>query len=209
MSQPANYLNNVFINCPFDKAYHSFFEAIIFVIHDCGFVARCAREEDDSGNVRIIKIMKIIDDCKYGIHDISKADLDAVSGLARFNMPLELGLFMGAQRYAQLKHYNRDKKLLIMDAEQFRYQQFISDLAGQDIIAHNQSIPTVINHIRNFLFNHANRTSIAGGAYIAGRFDTFLAALPAFCNTLHWDRDNLTFLEYAACVIEWINANPI
>jgi hypothetical protein len=209
MSQPANYLNNVFINCPFDKDYHPFFEAIIFVIHDCGFIARCAREEDDSGNVRIIKIIKIIDDCRYGIHDISKADLDASSGLARFNMPLELGLFMGAHRYAPPKHYNREKRLLIMDTEQYRYQQFISDLAGQDITAHQQSIPALINHIRNFLFNHAKRTSIAGGAYIAERFDTFLSALPSYCTTLHWDRDDLTFLEYLACVIAWIDANPI
>ena len=57
------------------------FEAIIFAIYDCGFVARCAKEEDDATPARIIKI---IDECKYGIHDISKADLDKTTNLARF-----------------------------------------------------------------------------------------------------------------------------
>lgn len=209
MSQPANYRDNVFINCPFDKDYHPFFEAIIFVIHDCGFIPRCAREEDDSGNVRIIKIMKIIDDCRYGMHDISKADLDVSSGLARFNMPLELGLFMGAHQYAPARHYNREKKSLIMDNEQYRYQQFISDLSGQDIIAHGRSIPALIGHVRNFLYNNARRTSIAGGNYIHDRFQRFLFDLPAYCATLHWDRENLTFLAYSACVSAWIEENPI
>jgi hypothetical protein len=208
MSQPVNYRDNVFINCPFDKEYHAFFEAIVFVIHDCGFIPRCAREEDDSGNVRIIKIMKIIDDCRYGIHDISKADLDAKSGFARFNMPLELGLFMGAHQYAPPRHYNREKKLLIMDNEQYRYQQFISDLSGQDIIAHQRSILTLINHIRNFLYNNARRTSIAGGAFIAERFERFLINLPEYCATLHWDRDELTFLGFSECVTAWIEENP-
>ncbi|HAL81714.1 MAG TPA: hypothetical protein DCO83_05330 [Mucilaginibacter sp.] len=209
MTQPTNYLNNVFINCPFDKGYHPLFEAIIFTIHDCGFIARCSKEENDSGNVRLIKIIKIIDDCRYGIHDISKADLDADSGLARFNMPLELGLFMGAQRYAQPKHYNRDKRLLVMDIEQFRYQSFISDIAGTDINAHHNAISEVILHVRDFLFSHANRISIAGGAYIATRFETFTKALPAYCIALHWQRDELTFKEYIACVISWIDSNPI
>ena len=209
MPQPVNYLNNVFINCPFDNDYHPLFEAILFTIHDCGFIARCAREENDSGNVRLFKILKIIDDCRYGIHDISKADLDVTSGLARFNMPLELGLFMGAQRYAQPKHYNREKRLLIMDIEQYRYQSFISDIAGTDIIAHHNAISEVVLHIRDFLFSHANRTSIAGGTYIAGRFAAFIAALPAYCVTLHWERNQLTFKEYIACVIAWIDGNPI
>lgn len=209
MAAPANYSDNVFVNCPFDAPYNGMFEAIIFTIHDCGFIARCSREENDSGNVRILKIIKIIEECKYGIHDISKADLDATSGLARFNMPLELGIFMGAKSYASLKHYNRDKRILIMDTDQYRYQHFISDLAGQDIIAHNMSIPDLITQIRDFLFSYAKRTTIPGGPYINDRFEVFINDLPGICTTLHWDRNKLPFQGYLACVIGWINDNPI
>jgi hypothetical protein len=38
----ASYKENVFINCPFDADYKPIFDALVFVIHDAGFVARCA-----------------------------------------------------------------------------------------------------------------------------------------------------------------------
>ena len=41
----------------------------------------------------------MIADCRYGIHDISRTELDRDSGLPRFNMPLELGIFLGAKRF--------------------------------------------------------------------------------------------------------------
>ena len=73
--------------------------AIVFAVHDCGFMARCALEEEDTSQVRIDKIYAIIADCRYGIHDISRTELDEVSGLPRFNMPLELGIFLGAKKF--------------------------------------------------------------------------------------------------------------
>lgn len=209
MPQHPDYLNNVFINCPFDANYHPMFEAIVFAIHDCGFIARCAREEEDSGDIRFQKLIRIIEDCKYGVHDISKADLDVNTNLARFNMPLELGLFMGAQRYAAKEHHNKNKKILVMDSAQFRYQQFISDLSGTDISSHGNSADQAINIVRKFLYNNTRRNNIASGQFISGRYHEFVNALPDYCDALHWERNDLTFLEYASCVTEWIKANPI
>ncbi|WP_134091910.1 hypothetical protein [Olivibacter sp. XZL3] len=209
MALPTNYSNNVFINCPFDPAYHQMFEAIVFAIHDCGFIPRCAREEEDGGDLRFNKLIRIIDDCRYGIHDISKADLDANTQLARFNMPLELGLFIGAQRYAANTHHNKEKKVLVMDAEAYRYQQFISDLAGTDISSHQNSPNIAITKVRDFLFNNSRRKTIASGEFISQRFHLFVNALPAYCDTLHWERNNLTFIGYSICVTEWIKENPI
>ena len=40
----------------------------VFAITDLGFVARSAREEDDSGEFRLAKIQRIIEQCKYGVH---------------------------------------------------------------------------------------------------------------------------------------------
>ena len=94
-----HYNDNVFINCPFDSVYKPLFDAMIFTVHDCGFIPRCALEEDDASQVRIDKIYSIIADCRYGIHDISRTQLDAASGLPRFNMPLELGIFLGAKKF--------------------------------------------------------------------------------------------------------------
>jgi len=86
---------DVFINCPFSDDYADFFNATVFTVIRSGFNPRCARENDDAGEVRYDKICRIIKDCAYGIHDISKTELDPASNLPRFNMPFELGLFLG------------------------------------------------------------------------------------------------------------------
>ena len=95
----THYNDNVFINCPFDSDYQPLFDAMIFAVHDCGFIAHCALEAGDASQVRIDKIYKIIEDSRYGIHDISRTELDEVSHLPRFNMPLELGIFLGAKKF--------------------------------------------------------------------------------------------------------------
>lgn len=133
-----DYSKDVFINCPFDDSYNDIFFAIIFTIFDCGFNARCALELEDSGEVRIEKITKIIKSCKYSIHDISLTELDKRTGLPRFNMPLELGIFLGAKRFGN--HGQKEKVCLILDKERHRYQQFISDIAGQDIQSHQNDV---------------------------------------------------------------------
>ena len=160
--QSIHYNDNVFINCPFDTVYKHLFDAMVFAIHDCGFIPRCALEEDDASEVRIDKIYGIIADCRYGIHDISRTELDAGSGLPRFNMPLELGVFLGAKKFG-IEEQKR-KKCLILDTERYRYQQFISDIAGQDIQAHNNSSREVIMHVRNWLRNTSRRETIPSGA---------------------------------------------
>lgn len=208
MKEPTAYNDNVFINCPFDVTYKPLFWATIFTIHDCDFTARCALEEDNAGDVRIQKIIKIIDECRYGIHDISKADLDQHSQLARFNMPLELGLFLGAHHFAPPKSYNKNKRSMIMDIEQYRYQMFISDLSGQDIKAHNSEIGRVIQNIRDFLAT-SSRRKLAGAAYLTERYEAFQAELPAICIQLTWTVENLTFLDYVTCVTGWIEENKV
>ena len=148
MSTPR-YEESVFINCPFDKEYYPLFEAIIFTIHDCGFIARCAREINDSSQVRAEKLFQMIADCKYGIHDISRTQLDESNGLPRFNMPLELGYFLGAKQFGNKKQ--KEKLCLILDVEPYRYQKFCSDIAGQDISSHENNSDKTIKKVRDWL----------------------------------------------------------
>ena len=207
MTHPVGYQDNVFVNCPFDSTYEPLFRAVIFTIQHCGFAARCALEEDSTGDIRIQKIIKIIDECRYGIHDISKADLDEKSQLARFNMPLELGIFIGAHHFAAPKSYNRSKQYVVLDSEQYRYQKFISDLSGQDIKAYgadkDKQIETIIQQVRDFLRN-SSRRRLPGSGYFNDRYNTFLAVLPAICKDNRLDIDKLTYLDHLTCVIGWL-----
>ena len=123
------YEGSVFLNVPFDKKYSRLSDALVFAVYDCGFVARSALGVEDSGKVRVEKILDIIEQSKFGIHDISRAGLDRATGLARFNMPLELGFFLGATRYGSSK--DREKRCLILDRERYRYRNFCSDISGQ------------------------------------------------------------------------------
>lgn len=117
---------DVFINCPFDTEFAASFHALVFAVRACGFRARCAREMDDGGETRLEKLYRIVEDRRYGVHDLSRTELDPTHNLPRFNMPLELGIFLGAKRYGGDGH--RDKRCLVFDTEQYRYQKFISVL---------------------------------------------------------------------------------
>src|SRR5947208_16908333 len=93
-----DYGRNVFINCPFDDSYKHLFDAAVFAVQAAGFYPRCALEARNSGQNRLYKIMDIISECRFGIHDISRTELTR-GNLPRFNMPLELGLDLGCWRY--------------------------------------------------------------------------------------------------------------
>src|SRR3954453_8994047 len=95
---------SVFINCPFDADYQPLFRALIFAVQDCGFVARSALERDDGAEGRIEKIRRIIGESAFGVHDISRTELHADTALPRFNMPLELGLFLVAKYFGGESH---------------------------------------------------------------------------------------------------------
>lgn len=199
------YASNVFINCPFDAEYKDIFHAIVFAVFDCNFRARCALEEVDGSEVRIEKILRIISQCKHGIHDISRTDLCVTTNLPRFNMPLELGIFLGAKKLGNGDQ--RKKTCLIMDIEKYRYQKFISDIAGQDIEQHDNDPKTAIKIVTNWLRNTSKRTTIPGGTLVAGRYNDFKSKLPEICREAGIGVDELGFNDYATFVSEWIKLN--
>ncbi len=196
----------VFVNCPFDEAYNDIFYAIIFTVFDCGYNARCALEVEDSSEVRIEKIAKIIRECKYGIHDISYTEIDKNTGLPRFNMPLELGMFLGAKRFGD--DVQRKKVCLILDKERYRYQRFISDIAGQDIQSHKKDVQEVIKVLRNWLQNASGRTVIPGGNEILRRYQLLKSDLPVLCAKLRLVADEMIFSDYINIVSIWLKENP-
>jgi hypothetical protein len=204
-SPVARYAGSVFINCPFDPAYAPLFDAAIFAVAACGFTPRSAFEIDDASRARFDKIAGLIAECRLGIHDISRTEPDSTSGLPRFNMPLELGLFLGAHRYGSGPQ--RRKLCLVLDTERYRYQRFISDIAGQDIKAHGNDPIQVIAAIRGFLAA-ASGSVLPGGRTLLLRFTEFRAQLPGICHRFGLEPDELTFPDYCLIVTDWLAARP-
>jgi len=202
----ASLVQQVFINCPFDPQYQSLFEAIVFTVSVCGLRPRCALEFEDGSQIRIEKIFNVISSCRFGIHDISKTELDEANLLPRFNMPLELGIFLGAKRFGEGEQ--KDKSCLILDREKYRYQKFISDIAGQDIRAHGDDPRTAISIVRNWLRSALPSISLPGGEAIGDHYGFFRRELPSLCRSVRISPDSFTFADYIWLVTTWLDQNP-
>jgi hypothetical protein len=153
----------------------------------------------DSSQVRIDKIFAIIEECRFGIHDLSRTELETTTRLPRFNMPLELGMFLGAKRFGSGQQSL--KSCLILDREVHQFQKFISDIAGQDIRAHSRDERQAITVTRDWLRNHSGRT-IPGGRQIERDYRRFRSRLPALCRDLKLHRSEMTFNDFTNIVTE-------
>lgn len=202
-----NYNKNVFLNCPFDDEYKILFNAIIFTVSDCSYLPRCALEIQDSSQNRLEKIIKIINDCQFAIHDLSRTTPDKHNNLPRFNMPFELGLFIGAKHYGN--KYHKTKNCLILDSEAYRFQKFISDIAGHDIGTHENDVKKIIYLVRNWLSHFYQKIKIPSADYIYDRYKDFQNDIPALCKKSKFSINNLLFREYHYLVSGWLVENPI
>jgi hypothetical protein len=183
--------------------------AIMFAIHDCGFFARSALEVQDSSDVRFQKIVRIIRSSEYSIHDISRVQLDRTTHLPRFNMPLELGLFLGAKEFGDAEQ--RTKRSLVLDRTPYRYQKFCSDIAGQDIEAHANKPSKAIELVRNWLSGPANErgSRIPSGTVMASRYAQFVTELPEWCDRQKLVVRQLTYGDNYLLISDWLKSNPL
>jgi hypothetical protein len=198
--------DSVVLNCPFDAEYQPMFRAMVFTVHDAGFIARCALELSDATQNRLTKILGIISECRYGIHDISRTELNE-AGLPRFNMPFELGLFLACKAFGG--EAQGGKSCLVLDREPYRYQRFISDIAGQDVYAHDGDPQKAVRRIREWLRTASKRSAIPGPTEIWNRFARFQSDLPAICIELRIRPDELTFVDYTYVVAWWLRQNAL
>jgi hypothetical protein len=196
---------NVFINCPFDKAYRPVFEAVVFTVYNLGFAPRCALEVDDGSQVRIEKIATMIAQCPYGVHDLSWVGIDPKTRLPRFNMPLELGLYLGCQRFGGKSQ--RAKNCLILDRHPFRYRAFMSDISGQDIHAYNGTPRGAIAAVRDWLCAASKRGELPGGAEMYARYCLFRRQLPGMCRQFKRRPSELTYMDYSEMALIWLSRN--
>jgi hypothetical protein len=95
---------SVFINCPFDAQYAALLEAIVFATVCCGFMLRSALESGTVAEWRLDRIRGPLFSSRYSIHDLSRCTGEGAENLARFNMPLELGMAMARRIMDPAEH---------------------------------------------------------------------------------------------------------
>jgi hypothetical protein len=193
----------VFVNCPFNMGYREQFNALIFAVYDCGFYPICALESADSGEVRFSKICALIGECRYAIHDLSRIKIDPNTQLPRFNMVLELGIYLGAKMFSGSG--GLAKVCVVMDTEQYRYRDFCSDLAGLDIEAHNDAPLKLVCVVRNWLRNYQEDEELTpDGEHIFNRYKQFLVNLTGRCERVHRNPKSLIFRDYVSMLEGWL-----
>ncbi|OIR24974.1 hypothetical protein [Bathymodiolus thermophilus thioautotrophic gill symbiont] len=139
---------SVFINCPFDADYRQMILSILFTVKYLGFIPKVSLEKSDAGTARLANIVSLVESCKFGIHDLSRILAIKKGDYARMNMPFELGIDYGCKVYKGGHH--KDKKILVLEKDKYRYQKALSDLSGSDIKSHNDEPIKVVQAIRDW-----------------------------------------------------------
>lgn len=163
---------NVFVNCPFDERYLPLLRPLLFTVIYLGLKPRIALEAIDSGELRLDKIVELIRESKFSIHDLSRSEAAAPGELYRLNMPFELGVDFGCRLFGRPRQ--RQKRTLVLEAKPHRYKASISDLAGADIECHGDEPYKVIGVVRNWLKNVC-LDKAGGPALISSSFSDFMA----------------------------------
>ena len=93
--------------------------------------------------------------------------------------------------------------------EQYRYQRFISDLAGMDIHEHGGDPKRALRQTRDWLATVSRRRLLSADR-LTRLYEQFLAELPALARSLEFDPDRITYIDFERFAVEWLlNAAPM
>ena len=204
-----SFATNVFINCPFDEAYRELLKPLLFTIIFVGLTPRIALESLDSGQPRIEKILRLIRESRFGIHDLSRIQSRTSNELYRLNMPLEMGIDFGSRRFGTGELQN--KRFLILESKPYRYQAAISDLAGSDIEVHDDRPYQLVSIVRDWLGSEA-QIDVAGPDEIWVNFNDFITDNTQRLNANGFsdhDIERLSVRELIRHMTDWVRAQPV
>ncbi len=195
------YKNNLFINCPFDQDYFPLLKPALFTIIYCGLNPKIS-ESLDSDEIRVKEIIKLINESKYSIHDLSRIEPKSKKDLPRFNMPFELGLDVGCKNFSKT-----DKKYLVLEEKLYRYKEVLSDISGQDIKCHKSEPILVVKSIRDWIKVIKPRSKISNYQIIWDAYNEFYFDFEQELKKDNMDPENiweLPFSELIGVMKSWI-----
>jgi hypothetical protein len=97
---------------------------------------------------------------------------------------------------------------LILERDLYRYQVYCSDIAGQDIRAHNNNVEVAIRAVRNWLgTDRRGQGAIPSPSRMTKRYLEFRLDLPSMCSNQELDLADLSFIDYRTLVVGWLDEN--
>ena len=185
---------SVFINCPFDPEYEPLRDALLLAVVSCGFTPRSALESGRVSVARMDRIFQALYSSGYSIHDLSRCRGEGEEVLARFNMPLELGIAM-SRRYREGQAMAHDWLVLVPTTAP--YARFVSDLAGFDLPPYDGTERSLIQQVMAWLMIHPEAVLALQPDEVLKRLEAFRAAKATL--KAQWGQIPWKLLVDAAC----------
>jgi hypothetical protein len=114
-------------------------------------------------------------------------------------------MFMGAKEFGDRRQ--KSKTCLILDRDRYRYQVFISDIAGHDIRSHDNSVDAVILAAREWLAHFIRFPP--GPEAIRRHYLAFQQELPDISEALHIRVNEMTFSDLINVIASWLEEHPL
>jgi hypothetical protein len=168
---------SVFLNCPYDRDFQERFDALVFATVACGFIPRSALESGTVAEPRMARITQALFESKYSIHDLSRCTGEGDQNMARFNMPLELGIAMARRHLAKRRADRHD--WLVLVPEHHPYQTFVSDLAGYDPVCYDGSLRGIVRAVLGWLVTREDAVATPDPQQVLEALPRFAAELSA------------------------------
>ncbi len=198
---------NVFVNCPYDDHFRPLLRPPLFTVLCADLNPRMAAERLNSGETRFSKIVELVRESKYAIHDLSRIKAKRAGEYFRLNMPFELGLDVGCSCFGSGEQLS--KRCLILEKEPYRYQVALSDLSNSDIAAHYDEPVRVVTAVRHWLVN-AVGIDLPGPSALFDQFTQFMADNYDYLLDHGFNKDDIPGLpvpELIRYMREWVVAN--
>lgn len=138
-----------FLNIPYDRRYLSLYLAGIAGLCGLGLRPRAAIEIPGPQR-RLGRVLKLLAECRYSFHDLSRVSLSG--GVPRFNMPFELGLAVVLGERGRHDWF-------VLESRRFRLQRSLSDLNGTDPLIHDGSATRLLQALAD-VFDRPNEPDV-------------------------------------------------
>ena len=146
---------SVFLNIPYDPAFENLYLAYIAGASAFGLKPRAALEIPTSVR-RLDRILDLIQECNYSVHDLSRVELDHTPPpTPRFNMPFELGLTVALEKISMPGH-----AWVVFESRQFRLKKSLTDLDGTDPYVHDGTIRGLFRELGNAFVRNRNQPTV-------------------------------------------------
>lgn len=196
--------NAIFINCPFDKDYLPLLRALLFVSRFYNLEVKIASSDLDSKSNRLARIIALMKDSKYSIHDLSRMKADKVGEYYRMNMPFELGLDYGLGE--------QQKVFLIFENEPYKLKIALSDINGWDVRPHFDNPETLIMEFRRWIVANSDVSKTLkdfSSSDIWYKYNDFYGSFSDHMIIHHLKDEEVSISEYLEYIDSYLKVNSV